>query len=246
MCLLGIGKNEPRFLAVPVASELVFIGPVGPSHSHAPRSGRRLNLQSTGTPGGSNGLGSWLRAVVRTTDAMVIHSAGATYRERPKIQNKCLIVFSSMRVFVFGELERPGIERTRVAGWQSQTVACGGDDETLRLVIPRVRTPVFQGNRRRAGSEGRGGPLPTREGRDARRNGPRRHTSRLGVLSGKPSGAPIGPRHPEISGGLRRLQRRVHRDLGAFWVVVPRILGKKPEIERRGTLKSCDIINAVL
>ena len=51
MCLLGIGKNEPRFLAVPVASELVFIGPVGPSHSHAPRSGRRLNLQSTGHTG---------------------------------------------------------------------------------------------------------------------------------------------------------------------------------------------------
>ena len=114
--------------------------------------------------------------------------------------------------FVFGELQRPGIERTRVAGWQSQTVACGGDDETLRLVIPRVRTPVFQGNRRRAGSEGRGGPLPTREGRDARRNGPRRHTSRLGVLSGKPSGAPIGPRYPEISGGQRRHERRVHRD----------------------------------
>ena len=151
---------------------------------------------------------------------MVIHSAGATYRERPKIQNKCLIVFSSMRVFVFGELERPGTERQRGAGWQSQTVACGGDDETLRLVIPRVRTPVFQGNRRRAGSEGRGGPLPTREGRDARRNGPRRHTSRLGVLSGKPSGAPIGPRHPEISGGLRRLQRRVHRHLGTFRAIL--------------------------
>ena len=175
--------------------------------------------------------------MVRTTDAMVIHSAGATYRERPKIQNKCLIVFSSMRVFVFGELERPGIERTRVAGWQSQTVACGGDDETLRLVIPRVRTPVFQGNRRRAGSEGRGGPLPTREGRDARRNGPRRHTSRLGVLSGKPSGAPIGPRHPEISGGLRRIQRRVHRDLGGCTGFLPKILGRKSEIERRGTLK---------
>ena len=150
MCLLGIGKNDPRFLAVPVASELVFIGPVGPSHSHAPRSGRRLDLQSTGTPGGSNGLGSWLRAVVRTTDAMVIHSAGATYRERPKIQNKCLIVFSSMRVFVFGEFFRPGVERMRVLviavsecgvwWWQWSS---GSRD------IPRSN-PGIQGNRRRA------------------------------------------------------------------------------------------------
>ena len=34
MCLLGVGKNELRFLAMPAASELVFIGPVGSSLVH--------------------------------------------------------------------------------------------------------------------------------------------------------------------------------------------------------------------
>ena len=52
-------------------------------------------------------------------------------------------------------------------------------------------------------------------------NGPRRRGSRLSVLSAKPSGAPIDPRHPEISGGLRRLHRRVHhRHLGAFGAIL--------------------------
>jgi len=137
--------------------------------------------------------------------------------------------------FVFGEHQRPGIERTRVAGWQSQTLACGGGNGEAGVGIFRVRTSVFHRNRRRTWNDGKGGPLPTREGRGAQRNGPRHRGSRLSVLSGKPTCAPIGPRHPEISGGLRRLQRRVHRNLGAFWVVVPRIMGTNSSIERRGT-----------
>jgi len=40
------------------------------------------------------------------------------------------------------------------------------------------------------------------------------------VLFAKPSGAPIDPRHPEISGGLRRRHRRFHRYLGAFWALL--------------------------
>ena len=57
----------------------------------------------------------------------------------------------------------------------------------------------------------------TSEGRGAHRNGPRRRASRLCVLSGKPSGAPSDLRHPEIPGGLRRLNRRDHRHLGSFF-----------------------------
>ena len=70
-----------------------------------------------------------------------------------------------------------------------------------------------------------------REGREGHfqlaKGGARRETdlavvvlaSACGVLSAKPSGSPIDPRHPEISGGLRRLQRRVNRRLGAFGAV---------------------------
>ena len=103
---------------------------------------------------------------------------------------------------------------------QSRNVVCDGDDEVARLDISRVRTRVFQRQRWRTLNGGKGGPLQTREGRGAQGNGPRRRGSRLGVLSAKPSGSPIDPRHPEISGGLRRLQRRVHRHLGTFWAVL--------------------------
>ena len=56
-----------------------------------------------------------------------------------------------------------------------------------------------------------GNPIPTRTRKGEQRNGPRRRSSRLRVLSSAPSGAPIDPRHPEISGGLRRDQRRDRR-----------------------------------
>ena len=102
---------------------------------------------------------------------------------------------------------------------QCQNVACGGGNGEAGVGMFRVRTSVFHRNRRGTWNDGKGGPLPTWEGRGAQRNGPRRRGSRLSVLSANPSGTPIGPRHPEISGGLRRLQRRVHRHLGAFWAV---------------------------
>ena len=88
MCLLGGGKNELRFLAMPAASELVFIGPVGSSHSHGTLSGRRYQISFTTHSACEHGVMDVHSVVVRTTDAMVIHSAGSTYRERPKIQNK--------------------------------------------------------------------------------------------------------------------------------------------------------------
>ena len=120
-------------------------------------------------------------------------------------------------------------------GLQCQNVACGGGNGAAGVGIFRVRTSVFHRNRRRTWNEGKGGPLPTREGRGAQENGPRRRGCRLSVLSTKPSGAPIGPRHPEISGGLRRLQRRVHRDLGALCPAVLRILRTNSSILPRGT-----------
>ena len=96
-----------------------------------------------------------------------------------------------------------------------------------RVVVPmeqeESRCAAFEPRYSKGTDDGRewegGGPLLTREGRGVRKNGPRRRSSLLSVLSGKPSGSPIDPRHPEISGGLRRLQRRVHRHLGTFWAV---------------------------
>ena len=88
MCLLGVGMRELRFLAMPAASELVFIGPVGSSHSHGTLSGRRYQISFTTHSACEHGVMDVHSVVVRTTDAMVIHSAGSTYRERPKIQNK--------------------------------------------------------------------------------------------------------------------------------------------------------------
>ena len=80
--------RELRFLAMPAASELVFIGPVGSSHSHGTLSGRRYQISFTRHSACEHGVMDVHSVVVRTTDAMVIHSAGSTYRERPKIQNK--------------------------------------------------------------------------------------------------------------------------------------------------------------
>ena len=65
---------------------------------------------------------------------------------------------------VLGQLQRPGIQRTRVAGWQCQTVACGGDNGEAGVGMFRVRTSVFHRNRRRRGNERKGGSLQLRKG----------------------------------------------------------------------------------
>ena len=126
--------------------------------------------------------------------------------------------------FVFGELQRPGIERTRVAGWQSQTVACGGGNGEAGVGMFRVRTSVFHRNRRRTWNDGKGGPVPTREGRGAQGNGPRRRASRLRELSEKPSRAQNGPRHPEIGEQQSRTLNHVARCAVALGGVPHRIL----------------------
>ena len=46
-CCAGIRMRTPRFPAIPAASQMVFIGPVGSSHSHARRSGRRCPISFT-------------------------------------------------------------------------------------------------------------------------------------------------------------------------------------------------------
>ena len=56
-----------------------------------------------------------------------------------------------------------------------------------------------------------GNPIPSRIRKDEQRNGSRRRSSWLRVLSSALSGAPIDPRHPEIPGGLRRDKRRDRR-----------------------------------
>ena len=106
--------RELRFLAMPAASELVFIGPVGSSHSHARRSGRRLNPNHNTPDACVHGVVDVHSAVVRTTETMAIHSSSLCRGENHEMMTKRKIVFATMRVLVLGQLQRPGIERTRV------------------------------------------------------------------------------------------------------------------------------------
>ena len=149
---------------------------------------------------------SFIRRVRRTVSAPKSKTKGESCSRR------CAILF----LVSSSDLRQ---KERECSGLQCQTVACGGGNGQAGVGMFRVRTSVLHRKRRRTWNDGKGGPLPTREGRGAQRNGPRSRSSRLRVLSSAPSGAPIGPRHPEISGGLRRLQRRVHRHLGAFWAV---------------------------
>ena len=150
---------------------------------------------------------SFIRRVRRTVSAPKSKTKGESCSRRSAIL--FLVSSSDLR------------QKERVCAWcNGQTVACGGGNGQAGVGMFRVRTSVLHRKRRRIWNDRKGGPLPTREGRGAQRNGPRSRSSRLRVLSSAPSGAPIGPRHPEISGGLRRLQRRVHRHLGTFWAVL--------------------------
>ena len=82
----------------------------------------------------------------------------------PKYKTKGESCSSRSAPLVLGQLQRPGIERTRVAGWQSQTVACGGGNGEAGVGMFRVRTSVFHRNRRRRGNERKGGSLQLRKG----------------------------------------------------------------------------------
>ena len=97
MCLLGICLRELRFLAVPVASKLVFTGPVGSSHSHARRSGRRLNPNHNTPDACVHGVVDVHSAVVRTTETMVIHSSSLCRGENHEMMTKRIYVFATMR-----------------------------------------------------------------------------------------------------------------------------------------------------
>ena len=149
MCLLGICLRELRFLAVPVASKLVFTGPVGSSHSHARRSGRRLNPNHNTPDACVHGVVDVHSAVVRTTETMAIHANTVAYRQRRCLSTKMKIVFVEMRALILGEHQRPEKERTRVVRLQSQHVACGGGNGSTRVDMARVPTRVLQRQRRR-------------------------------------------------------------------------------------------------
>ena len=92
--------REPRFLAIPAASELVFIGPVGSSHSHARRSGRRLNLNHKAPIARVYDVVRVRCVVVRTTEIMAIHSTSLWRGENHEMITKRKIVFTSMRALV--------------------------------------------------------------------------------------------------------------------------------------------------
>ena len=113
MCLLWIGLRELRFLAVPVSSTLLFTGPVGSSHSHARRSGRRFNPNHNTPDACVHGVVDVHSAVVRTTETMAIHSSSLCRGENHEMMTKRKIVFVAMRVLVLGQLQRPETERTR-------------------------------------------------------------------------------------------------------------------------------------
>ena len=112
-------------------------------------SGRRLNLNHKSLVACVHGVVNVCSVVVRTTEKMVIHWECGTYHQRRYLSTKRDTVFTSMRVLVFCQLQRPGAKRTLVLGLQSQNVACGGGNGAAGLDLPRVRTSVFHRNRRR-------------------------------------------------------------------------------------------------
>ena len=75
----------------------MFIGPVGSSLHSGPLSTSILDIKLYDTPDGSNGVDLGYSDVVRTTEAMVIHSADGAFRERQEKTTKREIALTSMR-----------------------------------------------------------------------------------------------------------------------------------------------------
>ena len=89
--------RSPRFLATSAAWHVGFIGPVGSSHTHSTRSGRRYQISFTRHFACEHGVVDVHSSVVRTTETMVIHSVGRTRREPPGKTTKRSIVFFTTR-----------------------------------------------------------------------------------------------------------------------------------------------------
>ena len=197
---VGVGKkNEPRFLATPAASELVFIGHVGSSHSHGTLSGCRYQISFTTHSACEHGVMDVRSVVVRTTDAMVIHFQRVRRTvSAPKYKTKDEPCSSRSAPLVLGQLQRPVAERERVVGLQSHNVACGRGDGTAGPYISRIRTGVFHKQRRRTRMKGR--EAQSQLGKTGAYGETDLAVALLGFASSaeKPSRAQNGPRHPEI------------------------------------------------
>ena len=89
--------RSPRFLATSAAWRVGFIGPVGSSHTHGTRSGRRYQISFTRHFACEHGVVDVHSAVVRTTETMVIHTDMVTYHQRRYLSTKRGIVFVAMR-----------------------------------------------------------------------------------------------------------------------------------------------------
>ena len=90
---------------------VLFIGPIGSSHLHARRSGRRLNLNQKAPVAFVYGVVRVHCVVVRTTEMIAIHSSGVTCRQRRYLSTKRKIVLTSMRALVLWQLRRPAANR---------------------------------------------------------------------------------------------------------------------------------------
>ena len=108
--------RSPRFLAISAAWRVGLVGPVGSSHLHGTRSGRRYQISFTRHIACAHGVVDVHSAVVRSTETMAIHSNTVAYRQRRYLSTKMKIVFTSMRVLVLCWLQRPGANR-QVTSW---------------------------------------------------------------------------------------------------------------------------------
>ena len=144
--------------------------------------------------------------VVRTTETMVIYWECGTYRQRRYFSTKRGSVFVAKRAL--GSWAAPATCGRKRAGCRIAESQCGvwswrWNRGTLHIThsdrgIPQTKTAD---RTRRTG-----GPVPTREDRGVRRNGPRRRAARLRVLSSEPIGARNGPRELELQAvSARRL-----------------------------------------
>ena len=143
---------------------------------------------------------------------------------------------------VLRQLQRPAAERERVVGLQSQYAACGRGDGTAGPDISRTNSDQGIPQTKTADvNERTGDPVPTREDRGMRRNGPRRRAARFRVPSSELIGARNGPRELEFQGASAR--RLV--ECRSVWIAL-RCCHFKPEIYLQAHFFGTALGNGVL
>ena len=135
---------------------------------------------------------------------VVVQSESGTYRQRRYFSTKRGSVFFAKHVL--GSWAAPATCGRKRAGCRIAESSCGvwswrWNSETRHTARSSPGIPQEQ---IADVNDRTGGPVPTREDRGVRRNGPRRRAARLRVLSSEPIGARNGPRELELQAASAR------------------------------------------